>query len=178
MNNKLRENYIKLKISNKKLYLSILIDKYENNSELLDRIAISLSSGIDIIELSTINYPQKLLDIAFQVKQLYTIFDDFTLIIKDRVDVASLIEADGISLTSNSINTNFVRQILGEQIIIGCYDFTKNNCDFCICKKEYKESSIPLFIPYSSTNNSQRLFFDESLFDNIDFPQMLLELKQ
>ncbi len=176
MNNKLRENYINLKIASKKLYLSINIDKYIASEDLLDKIAASVSAGIDIVELTTNNYPNKLLEISTQVKQLHSIFD-FTLIIKDRADIATLIEADGISLTSNSINTNFVRQILGDNSIIGCYDFSQSNCDFCICSKESNESTIPLFVRYNSANNSQRYFLDETIFDNNDFIQFIQKLK-
>lgn len=178
MNNKLRENYIRLKINNKKIYLSVLLDTFTDYTNLLDNIAISISSGVDIVELATNNYPQHLLNLGLQVKQLYNIFDDFTLIIKDRADIAHLIEADGISLTCNSIDTNFARQILGDEAIIGCYDYSKNNCDFCISCNPLLDSSIPVFVPYKSTNNSQRIFLNESVLLDNDISQTILSLKK
>ena len=151
MNDKLRDNYINLKIGSKKLYLSILVDKY-NNEELLDKIAACISSGVDVIELATNNYPNKLLAISAHVKQLYSIFD-FTLIIKDRADIALIVGADGISLTPNSIDISSARQILGTDSIIGCYEIPQNNCDFCIFNTYLKDNKINSFIHYSDTNN-------------------------
>ena len=174
MNDKLRNNYVNLKIGSKKLYLSILVDKY-NNEELLDKIAACISSGVDVIELATYNYPNKLLEISKHVKQLYSIFD-FTFIIRDRADIALIAGADGISLTPNSIDISSARQILGNDSIIGCYEFPQNNCDFCICNTQIKDNKIISFIRYNDPNNSNRIFLDEIVFDKpklIEFITML-----
>lgn len=175
MNDKLRENYINLKIRNKNLYLSILVDKY-NKEDLLDKIAASISAGIDIIELSTNDYPNKLLEISTHVKQFYSIFD-FTFIIKDRADIAFIVGADGISLTPNSIDISSARQILGDDFIIGCYEIPQKNCDFCICNKEPKENKDNSFVKYYDTNNSDKIFLDEFIFANPNFIEFITKLR-
>ena len=175
MNDKLRDNYINLKIGTKKLYLSIVVDKY-NTEELLDKIAACISSGVDVIELATNNYPNKLLEVSKHVKQLYSIFD-FTFIIKDRADIALIIGSDGISLTPNSIDISSARQILGSDSIIGCYEIPQNNCDFYICNTFLKDNKRNSFIKYSDTNNSGKIFLDEIDFDNPNLLEFITKLR-
>lgn len=116
---KLKEKYNQLKIGKKNLYLVASSDKFDSETEFLDVLAAALSGGVDIVQLreKSMN-PNKFLNLAKKVKELCAEFGA-TFIINDRVDIAYIIEADGVHLGQNDIDVNSARKILGANAIIG-----------------------------------------------------------
>ena len=148
MKDLLKEKYRQLKVGDKSLYLMVCIDKYDDDI-LLDKIASAISGGVDIIELSSLNSAARLLALSKKVKILCQEFD-VTLILKDRIDVAFLMEADGVSLDSNSLDLNSVRQILGDNILIGSYSDVNDDYDFLILELPETCTNIPVFSIYNA----------------------------
>ncbi len=151
MKDLLKAKYRQLKIDSKSIYLMVNIDKYKDDDILLNNIASAISGGIGIVELSTGNNPSRLLNIAQKVKILCLEFD-VTLILKDRIDVAFLMEADGVSLDSNNLDSNSVRQILGENILIGSYNCSNDDYDFLIRELPETCTNIPVFTLCNENN--------------------------
>lgn len=164
MNNLLKTKYRQIKINNRCLYLIVCIDKYKSDNILLDKIASAISGGVDIIEISSENNPKRLFNIGQKIKLLCEEFDT-TLIIKDRLDVAYLIEADGVSLGLNSLDTHSARQILGDNILIGSYDIVNNDCDFLILNQSETCTNIPVFI-YSNEANFKKIAVSDTVMDS------------
>ena len=116
---KLKENYNKIKINEKKLYLVTNSDNFETEDEFLDAIASALSGGVDIVQLREKTMPaKKILSLGKKIKELCQQFNA-TFIINDRIDIAALLKADGVHLGQDDLDIKSAREILGENAIIG-----------------------------------------------------------
>lgn len=116
---KLKEKLNEIKLSGKKLYLIASSDKFETQDDFLDAVASSLQGGVDILQLSEKNIsPNKILQLGKKVKQLCLQFDT-TFIVNDRIDIAALLEADGVHLGQEDLGVKEAREILGPNAIVG-----------------------------------------------------------
>lgn len=119
MQDKLKEKYNQLKIGKKNLYLIANSSNFDTETEFLDVLAAALSGGVDVIQLRGEQAKANtFLNLAKKVKELCAEFDA-TFIIKDRVDIAYIVEADGVHLGQNDIDIHSARKILGSNAIIG-----------------------------------------------------------
>lgn len=116
---KLKEKYNQIKLSDKKLYLVTNSDQFESDDAFLDAIASALEGGVDILQLREKNLPaNKILEIGRKIKQLCLQYD-VTFIINDRIDIAAILEADGVHLGQDDLDVKSAREILGENTIVG-----------------------------------------------------------
>ena len=104
---------------NKKLYLVTNSDKFGSEDEFLDAIASALEGGVDILQFREKNMPaKKIVELGRKIKQLCSQYD-VTFIVNDRVDIASILEADGVHLGQDDLGVNEARAILGDNCIVG-----------------------------------------------------------
>jgi len=68
--------------------------------------------------------PRELYPLALEIRQLTQVYGA-RLLINDRVDVALAVKADGVHLTTTSLPTGCVRQILGSDRLIGVSTHTR-----------------------------------------------------
>ena len=116
---KLKQKYNQLKIADKKLYLVTNSDKFESDDEFLDSIASSLAGGVDILQLREKNMPAKrIIELGKKIKQICLQYNT-TFIVNDRVDIAWILEADGVHLGQDDLDVHSAREILGKNFIIG-----------------------------------------------------------
>lgn len=116
---KLKEKYNQIKLDSKYLYLVTNSDKFESEDAFLDAVASALQGGVDILQLREKNMTaNKFLSLGRKVKQLCLQYDT-TFIINDRVDIAALIEADGVHLGQDDLDVSSAREILGSNAIVG-----------------------------------------------------------
>lgn len=116
---KLKEKYNKLKLSDKKLYLVTNSDSFENEDEFLDAIALSLQGGVDILQLREKHMcARKVVKLGKKIKQLCQNYGTI-FVINDRVDIAMLIEADGVHLGQDDLDVKSARELVGNNMIIG-----------------------------------------------------------
>lgn len=116
---KLKEKYNQIKIAEKHLYLVTNSDRFESDDAFLDAIASSLQGGVDILQLREKSMPaKKFFELGKKVKQLCLQYDT-TFIINDRVDIAALLEADGVHLGQDDLDVKSAREILGANAIVG-----------------------------------------------------------
>lgn len=114
---KLKET--QLKMVDKKLYLVTNSDKFNSDDEFLDAIASALEGGVDVLQLREKNMPaKKILELGYKIKQLCAQYDT-TFIINDRIDIAKILEADGVHLGQDDLDVASAREILGTDAIIG-----------------------------------------------------------
>ena len=122
MGNKLREKLTELKIGKKRNGIIATYDtRFGTTDEFLNAVARYISEGAEIVELSNKNLTDnKLLDCGKKIKQLCEMFGA-TFLIRNRADIAYLTSADGVNLEQDSIDIHSVREIVGEECIIGLY---------------------------------------------------------
>ena len=116
---KLKEQFNLLKLEKKKLYLITSSEKFVSRDEFLDAIASALQGGVDIIQLREKSIPDNVIvEIGHKIR---TLCDEFgaTFIIKDRADIAKIVQADGVHLGSEDISIADAKEVLGDNAIIG-----------------------------------------------------------
>jgi len=115
----LKEKYNQLKLADKKLYLVTNSDSFDSDDEFLNAIAASLAGGVDILQLREKTMPAKrIVELGRKIKQLCLQFET-TFIVNDRVDIALILEADGVHLGQDDLDVQSARDILGKNIIVG-----------------------------------------------------------
>lgn len=117
---KLNEKGLNSKITdNDRLYLVTNSDNFESDDDFLDAIASALEGGVNILQLREKNMPaNKILELGKKVKQLCLQYNK-KFIINDRIDIAALLEADGVHLGQDDLDVKSAREILGGKCIIG-----------------------------------------------------------
>ena len=127
MNKKLREQIINQKIRNKHKGIDVTFSGTDSFDEFMDKIAAELATGTDIVQLNGKNLSDKqFLDCAKKIKQLCELFQA-TFIVKNRADVAYLSGADSVNLEQEDLDIRYVKEIIGEEILIGIYTNTEND---------------------------------------------------
>lgn len=116
----LKEKGVSSKISeDKKLYLVTNSDQFNSDDEFLDAIASALEGGIDILQLREKNMSAKrILELGKKIKQLCLQYDTI-FIVNDRIDIAYMLEADGVHLGQDDLDIKAAREILGDKCIVG-----------------------------------------------------------
>jgi len=116
---KLKEKYNQIKLSDKCLYLVTNSDKFESDDDFLDAVASALEGGVDVIQLrEKAMAANKVLELGRKIKQLCLQYDA-TFIVNDRIDLAFILEADGVHLGQDDLDVKSAREILGDNVIVG-----------------------------------------------------------
>lgn len=119
MRSKLKLDYKKIFLNDKKLYLVTNSDNFENDEIFLDKVALSIKSGVDIVQLREKNTTSKrFIYLAQRIRELTSHFGA-AFIVNDRVDIAKISNADGVHLGQDDIPVSYAREILGDNAIIG-----------------------------------------------------------
>ena len=116
---RLKMNIKKYLLENRRLYLVTNSDKFNSDDEFLDRIALALKEGVDIIQLREKNRPAKeIIKLGKRIRELASNFNAL-FIVNDRIDIAKIVKADGVHLGQDDISLDIAREILGDEYIIG-----------------------------------------------------------
>lgn len=116
---KLKEKYNKLKLSDKNLYLVTNSDEFVSEDDFLDAIAQALQGGVGILQLREKHMcARKVVKLGKKVKQLCQNYGAM-FIVNDRVDIAMLLEADGVHLGQDDLDVKSARELVGNTMIIG-----------------------------------------------------------
>ena len=119
MRSKLKLDYKKIFLNDKKLYLVTNSDNFESDEIFLDKVALSIKSGADIVQLREKNTTSKrFIYLAQRIRELTSHFGA-AFIVNDRVDIAKISNADGVHLGQDDIPVSYAREILGDNAIIG-----------------------------------------------------------
>lgn len=148
-------NINQLRLKNKKKYLIVNSDKFKTEDDFLDAIAQKLNEGIDIIELrEQHSTPDKIVRIGKKIRELCSIFNTL-FIVNDRIDIAQIINADGVLLNKYSIDITAARELTNQEKIIGKYvsdkkemkNAEKDCADYLMYEKELNtKTELPYFI--------------------------------
>jgi thiamine-phosphate pyrophosphorylase len=106
-------------IESKKLYLVTNSDNFGSEDEFLDAVASALQGGVDILQLREKNMSaKKILELGRKLKQLCSEYGA-TFIVNDRIDIATILQADGVHLGQDDLDVKSAREILGDKCIVG-----------------------------------------------------------
>ncbi len=109
----------KLRLINKNLYLITNSDSFNSTDDFLNAIASALNGGVQIVQYREKNLEaKKIIEIGKKIRELCSIYNAL-FIINDRIDIAQILEADGVHLGQNDIDIKNARELLGEKAIIG-----------------------------------------------------------
>lgn len=144
----------------KKLYLVTNSDNFASEDEFLNAVAAALQGGVDILQLREKNMPaNKILELGKKVKQLCLEYNTI-FIVNDRVDIAALLEADGVHLGQDDLDVKSARKILGSNCIVGvsthapeqALKAVKNGADYIgvgpVFTTPTKQGSTPVGLEY------------------------------
>lgn len=106
-------------LNDKCLYLVTNSDKFSSEDEFLDAVASALQGGVDILQLREKNMSaKKILELGKKLKLLCSEYGA-TFIVNDRIDIAAILDADGVHLGQDDLDVKSAREILGKDKIVG-----------------------------------------------------------
>lgn len=109
----------KFRLTDKKLYLVTNSDNFDTDEEFLDAVASALKGGVQIVQLREKSSPaSRIIELGRKIRELCSIYNAL-FIVNDRIDIAKIIEADGVHLGQDDIDIKYAREILGSNFIVG-----------------------------------------------------------
>ncbi len=112
-------NINKLRLKDKKLYLTVNSDTFGSDEAFLDAVAASLEAGVEILQLSEKNSSaQRIINLGKRIRELCSIYD-VLFIVGERADIAKIVDADGVHLSQDDIGIESARDILDLNAIVG-----------------------------------------------------------
>ncbi len=106
-------------IEDKKLYLVTNSDKFATEDDFLDAVALALQGGVDVLQLREKNMSaKKVLELGKKLKLLCSEYGAI-FIVNDRIDIAAVLDADGVHLGQDDLDVKSAREILGKDKIVG-----------------------------------------------------------
>ncbi|MDD3150190.1 MAG: thiamine phosphate synthase [Candidatus Gastranaerophilales bacterium] len=116
---KLSQKVNKYRLMDKKLYLVTDSSKFSTEDEFLNAVASALKGGVQIIQLREKTANAKIIiNLGRKVRELCSLYNAL-FIINDRIDIAQIIDADGVHIGQDDVDIEYAREILGENKIIG-----------------------------------------------------------
>ena len=168
---KLKEKYNKFMLEDKKLYLVTNSDKFESEDLFLDAVASALKGGVDILQLREKNMPaNKIIELGKKVKLLCAEYGA-TFIVNDRVDIAYVLDADGVHLGQDDMDIESARKILGNNAIIGISTHAPEQAQKAVADGADYIGMGPVFItPTKPGRQSVGLEYVKWVSENIKIP--------
>ena len=138
-------------LKDKKLYLVTNSDNFNSDEEFLDRVALAIKSGVNIVQLREKTKPAaKIIEYGRVIRQITSEYGAL-FIVNDRIDLAQILNADGVHLGQDDIDIKSARKILGEKMIIGisthkeqdALEAVQNGADYIGVGPVYKTPTKP-----------------------------------
>ncbi len=102
-----------------KLFFTLITDRNQCKQPLLKTIESALKGGVKTVQLREKGLPTSdLYSLACELREITSVFKA-NLIINDRVDIALVVEADGVHLGWQSLPFPVVRRLVGSERLIG-----------------------------------------------------------
>ncbi len=151
MDEKIKMDIKKYLLKDKKLYLVTNSDNFNSDEEFLDRVALAIKSGVSIVQLREKTKPAaKIIEYGRVIRQITSEYGAL-FIVNDRIDLAQILNADGVHLGQDDIDIKSARKILGEKMIIGisthkeqdALEAVQNGADYIGVGPVYKTPTKP-----------------------------------
>ena len=196
-------NINEFRLKDKRFCLVVKPDEFESDDEFLDAVAFSLNSGVKMIQLYSNNIiASRLVALGKKMRELCSIYSAL-FILSERIDVAQLVDADGIHLEQDSVSVFDAKELLGAEKIVGisvetieqveevqssCVDYAfsklQDENDFENLNVVSKNIEIPFFVSVDNLDNNisklqklgiNRFFADANITDNKVINKSIIE---
>lgn len=119
MNEKLKQEYLRIKLLNHRTCVAVDVDLYDGEDGVLDVVGRMLACGQVFIELSQGRLCDgEFLELLDKVSQLVNMYDG-TLVVSGNPMVCYFADVDGVVLRDGSLDTGQIKELLGEDILVG-----------------------------------------------------------
>jgi len=109
----------KFRLQDKNLYLVTSSDGFESDDDFLNAVASALDGGVRLIQLREKSHDAKrIIKLAKKIRELTSLYDAI-FILNDRIDIAQIVDADGVHLGQDDVDIKDARAMLGDKMIIG-----------------------------------------------------------
>lgn len=166
MNDKLKREFNRIKIANKRFCVRVCASDYQDETALLDSIAVILECDIRFIQLEQGEYKDGFfLELVKKISQLTSMYEA-TLVIRGNAAVSYFAEPDGVVLSEGDLSISNIRELLGKDRSIGYY------CGDEISVNNAIKSGVDYIIfstPSISTNNVV-IEYAKWVYENIEIP--------
>ena len=136
-------NINKINIQRRKVYFSVDLNDFEDESIFLNYIGEYFERNIDILSVIPSLLDTKNIKWLKKVRELCSVYDCLFLI-ENRIDIARLIEADGIFLNEKGFSVIDAKKI-SEGLIIGTNQTNTKDVDFFV-SNEVLKTDLPCFV--------------------------------
>ena len=147
MKKSLRKNLVKLMVGGAEYAVFADCSAIEDETEFLNLLAGWLIENSSIFHLSTTGVSaKKCINLGRKVKTLCAQFDR-PLVVEGRTDIALALEAEGVFLKEEDVSASLVKEILGDNILLGS-NLLKEKDSFDYVCLEYAPASglaTPIF---------------------------------
>lgn len=109
----------KFRLLDKNLYLVTSSNDFNSDDDFLDAIASALKGGVRLIQLrEKTSDARRIVNLGHKIRELTSIYEAL-FIVNDRIDIAQIVNADGVHLGQDDIDIKQAREIVGDRMIIG-----------------------------------------------------------
>lgn len=148
-----RNQYLKIKLLQKKQGLLLNITDFYDENLLLNKLAKKLDAeqvGFVLLSKNKKFSDREFFNFANKIKMLIKEFDA-TFIIESRADLASILEADAFAFSNSDLEFSLIKEFLPQDILLG-YSTNNSqeipeNIDFLIINEQEKENYKNFHIP-------------------------------
>lgn len=157
-------------LKDKNIYLITNSDNLDED-EFLDIVSSALQNGVKIIQYrEKTKSALEIIRIGKKLRQLTSMYDAL-LIVNDRIDIAQLIDADGVHLGQDDIDILDARKILGDDKIIGISTHKPDDAIVALKNKADYIGVGPVFkTPTKPNTNPVGLDYVKWVKENINLP--------
>lgn len=133
--------------------------------QILEQVSAAVASGIELIQLREKRLPARVLFELVEQSAVLTRGSATRLLVNDRADVAAAAGADGVHLTTQSIDAKTIRRVFGDNFVIGVSTHSlaegevakEGRADFVVFGPVFATASKEKFGPPSGLGNLERV---------------------
>jgi len=141
-------------LEKKENYKKVSLQDFNSNNDFLDNVALLLNSKADVIELETkgIN-ASSIIKAGKRIRELTAVFGAL-FIISDRIDIAKILDADGVILDKTGMSIADAQKLIEGGMLLGYFvspnedikQLKDNDLDFIVVQEKTNTIEIKTFI--------------------------------
>ena len=133
-------------LEKKENYKKVSLQDFNSNNDFLDNVALLLNSKADVIELETKGIDaSSIIKAGKRIRELTAVFGAL-FIISDRIDIAKILDADGVILDKTGMSIADAQKLIEGGMLLGY--FANKNEDI----KQLKDNDLDFIVVQEKTN--------------------------
>ena len=133
-------------LEKKENYKKVSLQDFNSNNDFLDNVALLLNSKADVIELETKGIDaSSIIKAGKRIRELTAVFGAL-FIISDRIDIAKILDADGVILDKTGMSIADAQKLIEGGMLLGY--FVSRNEDI----KQLKDNDLDFIVVQEKTN--------------------------